>query len=59
VGFEPARSGLVFHCPDAATNAVICWHTEYMNPAVDRLREVGREVDAQVLARIFQLAARP
>jgi hypothetical protein len=38
---------------------VICWHTEYMNPAVDRLREVGREVDAQVLARIFQLAARP
>ncbi|MEU5726768.1 Tn3 family transposase [Micromonospora sp. NPDC047738] len=35
-----------------ATNAVICWHTEYMGLAVDQLREAGRAVDAEVLAHI-------
>lgn len=34
------------------TNAVVCWHTEYMGLAVDQLRGAGREVDAEVLAHI-------
>lgn len=28
------------------------WHTEYMGPAVDQLREAGCEADAEVLAHI-------
>jgi hypothetical protein len=34
------------------TNAVVCWHTEYMGLAVAELRGAGREVDAEVLAHI-------
>jgi hypothetical protein len=34
---------------DVVTKAVICWHTEYPDLAVDQLREAGREVDAEVL----------
>lgn len=34
------------------TNAVVCWHTEYMGLAVGELRGAGREVDAEVLAHI-------
>jgi Tn3 transposase DDE domain len=36
------------------TNAVACWHTEYMGLAVGELRGAGREVDAEVLAHISQ-----
>lgn len=35
-----------------ATNAVICWHTEYFGLAVDQLPGAGREVDSGVLAHI-------
>ncbi|WSZ03869.1 transposase [Streptomyces sp. NBC_00872] len=34
------------------TNAVVCWHTEYMGLAVGELRAAGREVDADVLSHI-------
>lgn len=34
------------------TNAVVCWHTEYLGLAVGELRAAGREVDAEVLAHI-------
>ena len=34
------------------TNAVVCWHTEYMGLAVGELRGAGREVDTEVLAHI-------
>ncbi|MBV6697734.1 Tn3 family transposase [Kitasatospora aureofaciens] len=39
-------------CLTVVTNAVICWHTEYMGLAVGELRGAGREVDAEVLAHI-------
>ncbi|MEU8504462.1 hypothetical protein AB0C40_06935 [Streptomyces brevispora] len=39
------------------TNAVICWHTEYLDLAVGELRAAGREVDAEVLAHISPPAA--
>ncbi|MDH6630341.1 hypothetical protein M2271_008201 [Streptomyces sp. LBL] len=34
------------------TNAVVCWHTEYMGLAVDELRGAGREVYAEVLSHV-------
>ncbi|MFE7902945.1 Tn3 family transposase [Streptomyces sp. NPDC057424] len=39
-------------CLTVATNAVVCWHTEYMGLGVDELRGACREVDAEVLAHI-------
>ncbi|MFD7893673.1 Tn3 family transposase [Streptomyces sp. NPDC059743] len=39
-------------CLTVVTNAVVCWHTEYMGLAVGELRNAGREVDAEVLAHI-------
>ncbi|WP_308031157.1 Tn3 family transposase [Streptomyces sp. CoH27] len=39
-------------CLTVVTNAVVCWHTEYMGLAVGELRDAGREVDAEVLAHI-------
>ncbi|MDV5142889.1 Tn3 family transposase [Streptomyces sp. SBC-4] len=39
-------------CLTVVTNAVVCWHTEYLTLAVDELRGAGRVVDAEVLAHI-------
>ncbi|MFI6701898.1 Tn3 family transposase [Streptomyces sp. NPDC050509] len=39
-------------CLTVVTNAVVCWHTEYMGQAVGELRTAGRGVDAEVLAHI-------
>lgn len=39
-------------CLTVVTNAVVCWHTEYMGLAVGELCAAGREVDAEVLAHI-------
>ncbi|MGA5128186.1 Tn3 family transposase [Streptomyces olivoreticuli] len=39
-------------CLTAVTNAVVCWHTEYMGLAVGELRAAGRGVDAEELAHI-------
>ncbi|MFD5648226.1 Tn3 family transposase [Streptomyces sp. NPDC127039] len=39
-------------CLTVVTNAVVCWHTEYMGLAVDELRDAGREVGAELLAHV-------
>ncbi|OKJ35007.1 Tn3 family transposase [Streptomyces sp. CB01580] len=39
-------------CLTVVTNAVICWHTTHMVPAVDELRRAGREVDAEEPAHV-------
>ncbi|MEU3217594.1 Tn3 family transposase [Streptomyces sp. NPDC006971] len=39
-------------CLTVVTNAVICWHTTYLGPAVDELRRAGREVDAEEPAHV-------
>ncbi|MEY9997599.1 TnpA family transposase [Streptomyces sp. V4I8] len=49
---QPEQQNEQAWCLTVVTNAVICWHTEYMGLAVDELRKAGREVDAEVLARI-------
>ncbi|MFE5549119.1 Tn3 family transposase [Streptomyces sp. NPDC056534] len=49
---QPEQQNEQAWCLTVVTNAVICWHTEYMGLAVDQLREAGREVDAEVLAHI-------
>lgn len=49
---QPTQQNEQAWCLTVATNAVICWHTEYMGLAVDQLRGAGREVDAEVLAHV-------
>ncbi|MGW0828514.1 Tn3 family transposase [Streptomyces sp. NPDC002845] len=49
---QPAQQNEQAWCLTIATNAVICWHTEYMGLAVAELRGAGREVDAEVLTHI-------
>ncbi|MEV5887337.1 Tn3 family transposase [Streptomyces sp. NPDC052020] len=47
---QPEQQNEQAWCLTVVTNAVICWHTEYMGLAVDQLREAGRDVE--VLAHI-------
>ncbi|KPC75322.1 hypothetical protein ADL35_25195, partial [Streptomyces sp. NRRL WC-3753] len=47
---QPEQQNEQAWCLTVVTNAVVCWHTEYMGLAVGELRTVGREVDAEVLA---------
>ncbi|MDT9698294.1 Tn3 family transposase [Streptomyces sp. P17] len=49
---QPEQQNEQAWCLTVTTNAVICWHTEYMGLAVDELRGAGREVEAEVLAHI-------
>lgn len=50
---QPSQQNEQAWCLTVVTNAVICWHTEYMGLAVGELRTVAREVDdAEVLAHI-------
>lgn len=49
---QPEQQNEQAWCLIAVTNAVVCWHTEYMGLAVGELRAAGREVDAEVLAHI-------
>ncbi|MFH8343041.1 Tn3 family transposase [Streptomyces sp. AM6-12] len=49
---QPEQQNEQAWCLTVVTNAVVCWHTEYMGLAVDKLRGAGREVDAEVLSHI-------
>ncbi|MFE2283789.1 Tn3 family transposase [Streptomyces sp. NPDC059443] len=49
---QPEQQNEHAWCLTVVTNAVVCWHTEYVGLAVDELREAGREVGAEVLAHI-------
>ncbi|PWI05181.1 hypothetical protein DIZ27_40850 [Streptomyces sp. NWU339] len=49
---QPEQQNEQAWCLTVVTNAVVCWHTEYMGLAVGELRTVGRKVDAEVLAHI-------
>lgn len=49
---QPEQQNEQAWCLTVVTNAVVCWHTEYMGLAVGELRAGGREVDADVLAHI-------
>ncbi|MCX4909590.1 Tn3 family transposase [Streptomyces sp. NBC_00878] len=49
---QPEQQNEQAWCLTVTTNAVICWHTEYMGLAVDELRGAGREMDSEVLAHI-------
>ncbi len=40
-------------CLTLATNAIVCWSTEYHGLAVGALRRDGRQVDDEVLAHIW------
>jgi hypothetical protein len=40
-------------CLTLATNAIVCWSTEYHGLAVGALRAGGRQVDDEVLAHIW------
>jgi hypothetical protein len=40
-------------CLTLATNAIVCWSTEYHGLAVGALRREGRQVDDEVLAHIW------
>jgi hypothetical protein len=40
-------------CLTLATNAIVCWMTEYHGLAVTTLRETGRRIDDEVLAHIW------
>jgi TnpA family transposase len=40
-------------CLTLATNAIVCWSTEYHGLAVGALRQGGRQVDDEVLAHIW------
>jgi TnpA family transposase len=40
-------------CLTVATNAIVCWSTEYHGLGVAALRRTGREVDDEVLAHIW------
>jgi Tn3 transposase DDE domain len=40
-------------CLTLATNAIICWMTEYHGLAITALRHTGRRVDDEVLAHIW------
>ncbi|WP_306970442.1 Tn3 family transposase [Streptomyces afghaniensis] len=49
---QPEQQNEQAWCLTVVTNAVVCWHTEYMGLAVEELRGAGREVDAEVLSHI-------
>ncbi|MFD9412993.1 Tn3 family transposase [Streptomyces sp. NPDC059989] len=49
---QPEQQNEQAWCLTVVTNAVVCWHTEYMGLAAGELRGAGREVDAEVLAHI-------
>jgi TnpA family transposase len=40
-------------CLTLATNAIICWMTEYHGLAITALRQTGRRIDDEVLAHIW------
>src|SRR6476620_6719510 len=40
-------------CLTLATNAIVCWSTEYHGLGVAALRRTGRQVDDEVLAHIW------
>ena len=40
-------------CLTVATNAIVCWSTEYHGLGVAALRQAGRDVDDEVLAHIW------
>ncbi|WP_374556535.1 hypothetical protein [Micromonospora sp. RHAY321] len=40
-------------CLTLATNAIVCWPTEYHGLGVAALRRTGRDVDDEVLAHIW------
>ncbi|WP_218156012.1 Tn3 family transposase [Nonomuraea wenchangensis] len=40
-------------CLTLATNAIVCWSTEYHGLAVGTLRRDGRQVDDEILAHIW------
>ncbi|WP_268270958.1 Tn3 family transposase [Streptomyces sp. MNU89] len=40
-------------CLTLATNAIVCWSTEYHGLGVAALRRGGRQVDDEVLAHIW------
>jgi hypothetical protein len=39
-------------CLTVATNAIVCWSTEYYGLGVASLRQAGRNVDDEVLTHI-------
>nr|WP_260423281.1 transposase [Streptomyces spectabilis] len=47
---QPEQQNEQAWCLTVVTNAVVCWHTEYMGLAVGELRGADREVDAEVLS---------
>ncbi|MFD9339068.1 Tn3 family transposase [Streptomyces sp. NPDC060028] len=49
---QPEQQNEQAWCLTVVTNAVVCWHTEYMGLAVGELRGAGRDVDTEVLAHI-------
>lgn len=40
-------------CLTLATNAIVCWSTEYHGLVVGALRRTGRDVDDEVLAHLW------
>ncbi|MEU7060476.1 Tn3 family transposase [Streptomyces sp. NPDC046197] len=56
---QPEQQNEQAWCLTVVTNAVICWHTEYMGLAVDQLREAGREATPRSWRTSPRPAARP
>jgi TnpA family transposase len=50
---QPGQQSEQMWCLTLATNAIVCWMTEYHGLAVTALRGTGRSVDDEVLAHIW------
>jgi TnpA family transposase len=50
---HPEQQSEQMWCLTIATNAIVCWMTEYHGLAVVALRDAGRQVDDEVLAHIW------
>jgi TnpA family transposase len=50
---QPGQQSEQMWCLILATNAIVCWMTEYHGLAVTALRSTGRQVDDEVLAHIW------
>ena len=50
---HPGQQSEQMWCLTLATNAIVCWMTEYHGLAVTALRDTGRQVDDEVLAHIW------
>ena len=50
---HPEQQSEQMWCLTLATNAIVCWMTEYHSLAVTTLRSTGRQVNDEVLAHIW------